>query len=267
MKCAIVRTTVGALGCSRSMLALLALSLALGCATGQSSKTLSDTERARMMVDIANGALKEGDATGALQHLVSAEKLDENLPELHHSKAVAFFMKQDRKTAILEARKALDLKPDYVDAQNTLGKLLLDEGNFAEAEKPLLSAANNPLYREAYKAQTNLGILYYRQGKDVESAAYLEKAIQEAPLASCIAYYYRGHLNLKSGRFNGAVDDYRNATKKACAGFADAHLALGIAYERNKQYNEARKVFLDIKMNFPNTKVAQQAMGRLKYLP
>lgn len=242
------------------------------CATPRGSsdskkKELSHNELARMYVEIANGALMEGDATGALESLFRAEKEDSSLPELYHSEALAFFMKHDEQTALLKARKAVELKPDYSDANNTLGKLLIDMGKSDEAIEPLTRAANDPIYRSAFKPLTNLGIIYYRRGKYDRADYYMSRAITEAPTAACVAYYYRGHIRLHDSQFQDAVSDYDNAGKKTCAGFADAHLAMGIAYERGKQYDLARKTYLEVENRFPNTKVAEQAMNHLRFLP
>ncbi len=238
------------------------------CATSSTQKKeLTNTERARLLVDVSNGALLEGDPTGALQNLAQAEQLDPSLPELHHSKALAYFAKHDLKTAITEARRAVTLAPGFTDANNTLGKLLLDDGRYEEAEPPLLQAANNPLYRDAYKANTNLGILFYRKGEYGKAKATLERAIEEAPASACIAHYYLGHIQLRNGALEKSLQEYEHATLKFCAKFGDAHLAVGMLFERNKEYDRARKKYLDIKQSFPNTKIAEQAMERLKYLP
>jgi Tfp pilus assembly protein PilF len=256
-------------------LACGALSLGLAaCSTARTNmdgvpvkKELTRTERARMLIEIANSAILEGDAVGALENLLKAQEEDPNLPELYHSKALAYYMKHDVPTAIGQARKAVELKPDYSDANNTLGKLLMDAGQPDQAIAPLLTASKDPLYRDAYKPLTNLGILYYRQGAYERSGFYLGKAIEDAPGAACVAYYYRGHLRLRESRFTDAESDYDNAGKHACTGFADARLALGIAYERGKQYGLARKTFMDVHARFPNTKVAEQAMNHLRFLP
>ncbi len=241
-----------------------------GCATTSSTtgskKELTSEEKARLLVQAAAGAINEGDPTGALQYLAEAEKIDSEIPELHYNRALAFYAKKDPKNALKSAKKALELSPKSSEINNTVGKLLIDAGFYHEAEAPLLKAASDPLYRGAYKANTNLAILYYRQGKLAKSNQHIEKAIQEAPELACVAYYYQGHLRLKESRLREAAESYDKATQKQCANFPDAHLALGIAFERNKQYDRARKKFLDIKNNFPNTKVAEQAMDRLKYL-
>ncbi|HLE00756.1 MAG TPA: tetratricopeptide repeat protein [Bdellovibrionota bacterium] len=246
------------------------LSFGSACATSSTSsekKPLTKSERARLLVEVANGALLEGDPIGALQDLAKAEAEDPKLPEIYHSKALAYHAKRDLKRALVEARHAVKLFPPYAEANNTLGKLLIDAGQYEEAVSPLLVAADNPLFRDAYKALTNLGILYYRRGQLEQSLSYLDRAIESEPQVACIAYYYRGHLRLKESRFKDAVRDYDLATRKYCGGFADAHLALGIAYEQNRQFDLARKKFLEVQQRYPDTKIAEQAMSHLRYLP
>src|SRR4051794_2197792 len=105
------------------------------CATPSqtTSPKLSTTERARLFVDMANSSLMDGDPTGALRLLMSAEAEDPNLPELHHTKSLAYSAKKDQVTAIMEARKAVQFKPDYAEANTTLGTLLVDAGRYEDA--------------------------------------------------------------------------------------------------------------------------------------
>ena len=237
------------------------------CATNGNKPAPSKQERARLLVNMANASLMEGDGTGALQTLTAAEGYDSSLPELHHTKALAYFMKHDLPNAVREARIATELAPNYSEANNTYGKLLMESGKLKEAEAPLLKAANDPLSREAYKANTNLGILYYKQGKTFEALVKLNRAAEDNSSAACIAYYYIGHIRLAAGNFKDAIRNYDLASRKLCANFADAHLAIGIAYERSRKYDLARKKYLDIEKAFPDTKVSEQAIERLRYLP
>lgn len=239
-----------------------------GCATGSPEKhEVSHKERAGLLLAVANGALIEGDPTGALATLLQAEQENPDMSEIHHSKALAYYAKSDFPDAVKEAQIAVRLAPKYPDANNTLGKILVDMGRYEEARSPLLIAANDPLYREAYKAWTNLGILNYRSGDLSKASQDFEKAIDADRADACIAYYYRGHLKLRSGDYSDAMRDYSQATKKTCGGFADAHLAIAITYERTKQYELARRGFLEIEQRFPNSKAADQAMKHLKGLP
>jgi Tfp pilus assembly protein PilF len=249
----------------------LSLLVLTSCATGSTKsdkgKKLTATERARLHVEIANSALYEGDPTGALESLMTAEADDPNLPELHHTKAIAYAAKKDPATALMEARKAVALKPDYTEANNTLGKLLVDAGRYAEARPFLVRASRDPLYREVYKPYTNLGLLELKSGNSTAARERFTQAIDSAPAVACVAYAYRGQIDLSRGHASEAIHDYERSTRKLCAGYVDGHLALANAYEKGKRYDMARKTLLDIQNRFPNTQVAEQAMSRLRYLP
>lgn len=249
-----------------AVLGILVLS-STACSSAPSRPEISKTERARMLVEVANGALLEGDSTSALENLLKAEQQDPSLPELHHSKAIAFAMKEDLSTALAEAREAIRLHPKYSDANNTLGKLLMDAGRLDEAVGPLTTAAKDPLYRDAPRAFTNLGILYHRK-QNTEKALYnLERAIALAPTSACIAYYWRGQIRLEQSRANEAIRDFEKASRGLCAGNGEAYLALGMAYEKTQQFDLARKKFLEIQERFPSTSLADQAVNHLRFLP
>jgi Tfp pilus assembly protein PilF len=248
-----------------------------GCATGAKTKD-SPEEKAQLFLEAAAAAKGEGDATGALQYLVEAERLNPKLPEVYHLRSIVLNMKHEPALSIAAARRALELRPNYSDAMNTLGRLLMENANSGvpagqalaeqlEAEKWLTRAASDLYYRDAWKPRTNLGILHYRKGEDAVALESFTKAVDSAPAQACIAHYYIGHIRLKSGAFLEAARSYDRATQKFCAGFADAHLAEGVALERAREYDKARKKFLEITRNFPNSAVSEQAVARLKNIP
>lgn len=265
----LLRSKQGLLRLKNRSFFLITLVLIAGCASSQSKKEkeLTQTERAQALLQIANGALKEGDPTGALQSLIEAEKLAPNSAEVYHSKALAYYFKRDLPTALRAAEKAVQLDGKYSVALNTLGKLHLDLDQLDKAEPYLQRAAKDPLNREAYKARTNLGILYYRKKEVSKAQEQFDLAIQEAPNLACVAHYYRGHIWLKEAKNELAIRDYKEATKNYCGAFADAHLALGIAYQRNSDIDGAKKKFLEIQNLYPNTKTASRAMDYLRKLP
>ena len=238
----------------------------VGCATGE-KKPVSTAEKANLFLMIANGSLLEGDPTAALASVMEAEALDPENAAVFHTKALAFFAKKDMDQAIAAARKAVELAPNFSEAQNTLGKLLMDQNENDEAEKHFLIALKNPLYRESFKPATSLGILKYRKGDLASAETFLNKAIQESPVNACVAHYYQGHISLQKGNIEKSIKDYEKASKRLCAGFAEAQFAIGVAYARNKQYEKAREKFLEVKNLYPDSKVAEQAVERLRYIP
>lgn len=250
-----------------TLLSTVFLTLA-GCSSaGKPASKLSDRQRALYLVEAARGSLIESDPIGALQYLKAAEQADPETPEIYHVQALAFEMRKERGLALESMAKCVRLEPNNSSSNNTYGKLLLDAGRNAEAETYLKKAASDQTFREAYKAKTSLGMLYYRQGQTALADQFLERATNDDPINACIAYYYRGHIAMKSGRLQQATGFYEKASTKHCAGFADAHLALGISYERNQRYDLARKKFVEVQQNFPSTPLSDQAMQRLKRIP
>lgn len=223
-------------------------------------------ERAQLLIEAANGSLMENDPIGALQFLQRAEELDPKYAPIYHAKALAYSVRKDFPTALQEMKKSVDLDPENPFALNTYGKFLLDAGRLDEAEAPLLKAGNNPTFREAFKANSNLGILYYRKGDMERADQRFTRAINDDATNACIAYYYRGHIQVKNNQLLEAEKLYERATQKQCAAFADAHLALGMMYERQGKKDEARKKYLELKQNFPEAKASDAGMERLKRL-
>ena len=249
-------------------MAFVCLSLSVGCASAPKStkKNLSSDERARLWLGIAVGALTEGDPVGALQNLEMAEK-ESDLPEIHHTRALAFHMQHNDERALTEVRIAVKMNPKFSEANNTLGKLLMDRGRYGEAVEPLTRASEDSLSRNSYRAFTNLGILYYRQGRYDLSRKDFAKAVDLDSIQTCVAHYYLGHLDLRESKLKDAIHEYELATHKLCADFVDAHFALGVAFERDRQFDLARRKYLEIQERYPKSSVAEQAFDRLRTIP
>jgi Tfp pilus assembly protein PilF len=176
-------------------------------------------------------------------------------------------MKQDFPHALTSIKKFIEMQPKNSDGQLTYGIILMELGKPTEAREPLLAAATDPLYERASQAQTNLGILYYRQGDTKEAETWFDKAIGESPATACVAYYYRGHIRLKESNFKEAAESYQHSTQQFCGAFGEGFLALGITYQHLNDFANARKTYLEVQKRFPNTKLAEQAMERLRKLP
>ena len=247
------------------LMVLVLLAMSSGCAT--SKPKASNDDKLKSWMDVASAALADNDPIGALQALAEAEKINPDLPEIYFLRTRAFHQKQDFARALVSIKKFIELEPKSSDGQLTLGIILMELGKPQEALTPLTNAANDPLYERASQAQTNLGILRYRQGDNKEAEYWFDKAIKESPATACVAYYYTGHLRLKESRFKEAADAYQHSTQQFCGAFGEGFLALGITYQHLKDFDSARKTYLEVEKRFPNTKLAEQAMERLRKLP
>jgi Tfp pilus assembly protein PilF len=239
------------------------------CSTTGTNKgrIVSNSERADLYLESAQAAFRDGDLPATFQALNQAEELKPKNVEIHHLRALAFYARQELKNAEAAIRRALDLQPKASNLKTTLGRVLLDLGRDREAIPVLEEAGKDPVYGEAYKPLTSLGIHYYRLNQLKEAKREFDRAIQLQPQFACLAYYYRGHLDLKEGKTTEALVNYTQATKSFCGGFADAHYAIGLVYQRTKQYSLARQKFLEVRQLFPNSALAAQALDQLKVIP
>lgn len=250
------------------MLAFLLPSLILVLASCASSPgTLSKKERIDRLLDIAGAAIADNDSITALETLNEVHSMDDTLPREHQLFALAYLNKNEITLAETSARRALSLDPGFSAAQNTLGKILLDQGRLNEAETLLKTAAGNILFREAYLAKTNLGILYYRKMDFKNSELWLQRAIADNGSTTCIAHYHLGRTQLELKSLDKALRSFNLASKGACGGLTEAHLAVGKTLLSQKRYDQARAKFVEIQGLFPGTETSDQAAEIIRGIP
>lgn len=230
-------------------------------------KELSKQEKAAMLLRVADGALMEGDPTAALAAVFEAENYDTGNAQLYHTKAIAYYRKHDLEKAIEAGRRAVQLAPDFSSAQNSLGKFYLDMGRYSEAQPCLEKAAKDPVFSEAYKARTNLGILFYQTGQYSTAKNHLDIAIRDGGEGACVAHYYRGQISMNDRRYTEAVKDFKKSVVNQCNQFAEAHFALGLAYAKSDRPDDARKKLIEFKKVFPEHELANRAEDLLGQIP
>ncbi|MFN7684197.1 MAG: tetratricopeptide repeat protein [Oligoflexia bacterium] len=238
--------------------------LASACATASNS---SKKNLAFQWISMGASAVEDGDAAGALQYVARAEQAVPREPSLHHVRALAYALRKDLPSALSSARRAYELAPADSSIATTYGKFLMESGNHSEAIRILTPAANDSLYRESYKARTNLAILYLARNERSLAREQLDRAINESQGMACHAHFFRSQIHMQEGRVADGLKDLDAATKNACSAFAEAHLASGIALSRNRQYSKARQKFLEVSKRFSGTEFAEKALENLKYLP
>jgi tetratricopeptide (TPR) repeat protein len=108
--------------------------------------------------------------------------------------------------AIERYQRALEIRPDYVEAHNNLGIVLAGQGRSAEAVEHYQRALEiKPAYPEAHY---NLGNFLAKQGRSTEAIEHFQKALEIKPDSTKV--HYRLALALKhQGRFEAAIVHYK----------------------------------------------------------
>ena len=170
--------------------ALLAFVMSACSSTPNSPRSLSKRERIEGLMNIAAAAVSDNNSIAALEALNQVKDLDDSIPREHYLYALAYLNKNEFALAEASAREALSLDPRFTAAKNALGKILLDQGKYAESEKLLKEAAGDILYPEASLSKTNLGILYYKKMDLKNAEIWLNKANFEKGPYLCMSQFY-----------------------------------------------------------------------------
>jgi type IV pilus assembly protein PilF len=236
---------------------LLSLSLAvllLGCATEQGSKA-QPKKMAKAHEQLGASLLVAKDYQGALKELLQALELKPDSADLGL---------KESNSAIVYFKKALQLKPDFPEAQNNLGTAYANLKQWAAAVEYFQAAANNLLYRTRHLAYDNLGAAYHNMGEYGKAVECYKKATEFFPEYGP-AYINMGLAYEKLQEWTAAVDAY----KKAGEVMPDSpvpHLQLGTLYLRLNRQEEAVQELLAAITNDPNGPFGEAAKKTLDEL-
>src|SRR5258708_27811258 len=149
--------------------------------------------------------IRARDPRGALAHAQKAVELNEQNAEAHHFVALIYLnfcaaspLECRLPEAERAARRAVEVKPDFREAKNTLGVVLIQAKKYAEAVAVLEPLANDILYQTPWVAWGNLGQAYLDSGRPDEAIGALRRSIAAEP-RFCVGNFRLGLAFEKKG--------------------------------------------------------------------
>ncbi len=219
---------------SKSALIGVACWLGVACSAAQSNEGVrDDAERSIAEYDIARDLwLNRGETREALDHALIACKLDDENADAAHLAALLYldFCRLSVNDCRLEeaerhARDALGLKPDFREARNTLGVVLIHRKRYAEAVDVLRPLTEDILYRTPENAWGNIGWAYLEQGSLPEAVNALSRSVAAQP-DFCVGHYRLGLAEERLGNGERAITAFTQALSAAggrCQGLQEAY--------------------------------------------
>lgn len=142
--------------------------------------------------------LRRNSPREALDHALKAVDLNEENADAAHLVALIymdFCSKNSGECRLQEAEKharlALKAKPDYREATNTLGVILIHEKRYADAIKVLKPLTEDILYNTPENAWGNLGWAQLESGATDAAVESLRRSVAAQPLF-CVGLYRLG---------------------------------------------------------------------------
>lgn len=166
--------------------------------------------------------------------------------ELCFTQGVALAHEGDALQALEFFHQAISLKPDYVEAYNGIGALLININNLNEAEFYLQRALE--LKADYPEALFNLGTLFSRTSFLEEAEICLRETISHEP--SFPEAHFRLGMVLKQMERLDEAENHLELASRLRSDFKEAEFALGVLYLLQGQYEKGwrgyelrRKIF------------------------
>ncbi len=212
-------------------------------------RALASAEQAQRLNDnlpevhVSLGAVYQtiGKTAEAQAELKRAVELAPNSDDAYRRLALAYLSGGRNAEAIQTAQKATTINPYYFVNFNYLGSAYLQNGEYEKASAAFRRVTE--LEPENAAGYLNLGMAYYRQGKVSESIPVLKTAVQRQPTFAAysnlgVAYFYLGNYNEAVQMFEKAVEINPNQ-QLAVGNLADAYRWSGQAEKSKVTYDRA----------------------------
>jgi tetratricopeptide (TPR) repeat protein len=184
-----------------------------------------------------------------------AERLSNNLPEVHLSLGGVYAATGKNSQAIAELKRALELAPNSDEVYRNLGDAYNRNGQTNEAIAAFQKAvAANPYN---WSNHIDLGNADLGLGNDAMALVEFQKVIEIAP-DNPMGYEGLGSTLLREGKWGEAIPQYQKAL--AIAPDSPTYSNLGTAYFWLKNYDQATKMYEKAVEMTPND---EQLLGNL----
>jgi type IV pilus assembly protein PilF len=273
--------------------------LAVACAHGPSTQQRTE---ARGHYDVAVALVQEGQKAAAagdqptrddkyreaLKELLEAERVIGDDPEVQLLLGQIYFLGFRRHDdAVIHLERAIALKAatapadaapaerEYAEAEQTLGVVLVDRGQFEAALPHFEKARTNLLYGTPYFAEQEMGQALFLLGRHDEAVRHLSIAIQQQP-DLCGAYAKLAEVNEARGDepavqkslsdFLTRCDSERLRSNVGAPMIAPAYFKLGESRLRSGEKAGAVDAFTTCATRFPAEAAGAECGRRLELL-
>lgn len=154
--------------------------------------------RARVRIELASGYYQQGRLGVALEEARKAIQIDPNYAPAHNLLGLIEMSLNERAPAEAAFQRALQLAPTDSEAHNNYGWFLCQTDRVPESFGHFQAALKDPLYNTPAVPLRNAGVCALRAGDPVSATDYLQRAFQYDPTNASTQYnlalaLYRRH--------------------------------------------------------------------------
>ncbi len=176
-----------------------------------------------------------------------AERLSNNLPEVHLSLGSVYSATGKYTQAVTELKRALELVPNSEEAYRSLGDAYKASGKSDEALAAYQKAVDANSYN--WLNHLALGKAYFEFGDNAKALLEFQKVTELAP-ENPMGYGDVGSVYLREGKWNEAIPHYQKSL--SISPDSPTYSNLGTAYFWLKRYDESVKMYQKATEMTPN---------------
>ena len=184
----------------------IVLGLLVSCTSNHKDKERTAHNRFRIGVSL----LAKNQKSKALEQLLLAHKTNPSDTLILNHLGMAYYFLKEYEHSIVTLKQALQLKPDYSEVHNNLGRVYIEIQDFQKAREHLLKASLDLTYPHKDKVWLNLGLSYFFEQRYQKSEEYFKKALQ-ANNQNCLVHNYYGRSQMELGKFRKAASTFNKA--------------------------------------------------------
>lgn len=229
------------------------------------SNTQEKIDQSKALRELGKEYYLAGEQTLALRQLLEAEKLYADDHFLQNYLGLVYLAKKRYEEAALHFQKAIELKPDFAPARNSLGVVYLNMGEYDKAIPLFKELTGDLLYGTPHFPLANLGYTYYKKKDYKLSERYYLDAL-DIDSQYYVALRGLGRTYMAMRKYEEAIAAFRNAIE-VVPEFADAYYDLGLAYMKVRDYRQARAAFERVVLLAPDSprgKRSKQYLDKLE---
>lgn len=246
-------------------LVILALAPALsGCGPSR-TEVKKQQEQAQYHYDLAYGYFfdkKNERGEAALLEVIKSLEIKEDNADAHLLAGLIFTGRLRHLDAIRHYRRAIELKPDLLYAQNNLATSYLATERYDEAIEVLEKLLANILYDRQGHGHNNLGWAWYKKGDLMRARRHFTQATLLGPKL-CPPHNNLGMTYVQQQKLDKAEKHLRLALRK-CPAYAEPAYHLGRIQLQRGDFKGARESFERCLKYAGDSPLADQCAERLR---
>jgi tetratricopeptide (TPR) repeat protein len=180
---------------------------------------------------------QSGNYTEALKLFNAVIDGDPSDPRAYDARGTVYSALNDYGQAMADYNQAIKLNPSFAQAYYNRGRLYSLLKQYDEALSDLEKSSELDAASFGYRANGNIGLIYYRQGKyDEALKAYAASIAKDGTKAD--VFFLRGETYTALGQYEAAIADYQSAVARFSR-YDLAYQSLGYAYYKTGKNDKA----------------------------